>query len=146
MNHFQENWKKGLVLSLVTVLFWSTLPVALKISLSGMDALTLAHHPADFGQQAQVKGVWCPDSYRLGVVVSGGFDVDWQLRVFPDWFGHDVACQCPGVYSNGALADDPGWGVDFQRVVQPFPNVGRGFNLGGLVLVFQRSNQTNHQQ
>ena len=41
MNHFQENWKKGLVLSLVTVLFWSTLPVALKISLSGMDAMTL---------------------------------------------------------------------------------------------------------
>ena len=41
MNHFQENWKKGLVLSLVTVLFWSTLPVALEISLSGMDAMTL---------------------------------------------------------------------------------------------------------
>ncbi len=37
----QENWKKGLVLSLVTVLFWSTLPVALKISLSATDALTL---------------------------------------------------------------------------------------------------------
>lgn len=36
-----ENWKKGLILSLVTVLFWSTLPVALKISMSATDAMTL---------------------------------------------------------------------------------------------------------
>jgi drug/metabolite transporter (DMT)-like permease len=41
MNQSQENWKKGLVLSLVTVLFWSTLPISLKISLSAMDAMTL---------------------------------------------------------------------------------------------------------
>lgn len=37
----QENWKKGLVLSLITVLFWSTLPVALKLSLTATDAMTL---------------------------------------------------------------------------------------------------------
>lgn len=37
----EENWKKGLLLSLVTVLFWSTLPVALKLSLTATDALTL---------------------------------------------------------------------------------------------------------
>jgi len=37
----EENWKKGLVLSLITVLFWSTLPVALKISLAATDAITL---------------------------------------------------------------------------------------------------------
>lgn len=37
----EENWKKGLVLSLITVLFWSTLPVALKLSLTATDALTL---------------------------------------------------------------------------------------------------------
>lgn len=37
----QENWKKGLLLSLITVLFWSTLPVALKISLTATDAMTL---------------------------------------------------------------------------------------------------------
>lgn len=36
-----ENWKKGLLLSLITVLFWSTLPVALKISMSATDAMTL---------------------------------------------------------------------------------------------------------
>ena len=41
MNHTQENWKKGLLLSLVTVLFWSTLPISLKISLSALDAMTL---------------------------------------------------------------------------------------------------------
>lgn len=41
MNNVQENWKKGLVLSLITVLFWSTLPISLKISLSAMDAMTL---------------------------------------------------------------------------------------------------------
>jgi drug/metabolite transporter (DMT)-like permease len=37
----QENWKKGLVLSLITVLFWSTLPISLKISLQVTDAMTL---------------------------------------------------------------------------------------------------------
>ncbi len=37
----EENWKKGLVLSLITVLFWSTLPVALKLSLTATDAMTL---------------------------------------------------------------------------------------------------------
>lgn len=37
----QENWQKGLLLSLVTVLFWSTLPIALKISLEATDAMTL---------------------------------------------------------------------------------------------------------
>ncbi len=37
----EENWKKGLVLSLITVLFWSTLPVALQLSLSATDAITL---------------------------------------------------------------------------------------------------------
>jgi len=37
----QENWKKGMVLSLITVLFWSTLPISLKISLSATDAMTL---------------------------------------------------------------------------------------------------------
>ncbi len=36
-----ENWTKGLILSLITVLFWSTLPVALKISLGATDAITL---------------------------------------------------------------------------------------------------------
>ncbi len=36
-----ENWKKGLLFSLITVLFWSTLPVALKISMSATDAMTL---------------------------------------------------------------------------------------------------------
>lgn len=37
----EENWTKGLTLSLITVLFWSTLPIALKISLTAMDAMTL---------------------------------------------------------------------------------------------------------
>ena len=37
----EENWKKGLILSLITVLFWSTLPVALKLSLTATDAMTL---------------------------------------------------------------------------------------------------------
>lgn len=41
MAQTQENWKKGLVLSLITVLFWSTLPISLKISLAAMDAMTL---------------------------------------------------------------------------------------------------------
>lgn len=41
MAQTQENWKKGLVLSLITVVFWSTLPISLKISLSAMDAMTL---------------------------------------------------------------------------------------------------------
>lgn len=36
----EENWKKGLVLSLITVLFWSTLPVALKLGLTATDAMT----------------------------------------------------------------------------------------------------------
>ncbi|MCX7554316.1 DMT family transporter [Marinicella sp. S1101] len=36
-----ENWKKGLIFSLITVLFWSTLPVSLKISMSATDAMTL---------------------------------------------------------------------------------------------------------
>lgn len=36
-----ESWKKGLVYSLITVFFWSTLPVALKISMTVTDALTL---------------------------------------------------------------------------------------------------------
>ncbi len=37
----EENWRKGLLLSLITVLFWSTLPVALKLSLGATDAMTL---------------------------------------------------------------------------------------------------------
>lgn len=37
----QENWQKGLVLSLITVLFWSTLPISLKIGLEVTDAMTL---------------------------------------------------------------------------------------------------------
>ena len=37
----QENWKKGLVLSLIAVLFWSMLPVALKLSMAATDAMTL---------------------------------------------------------------------------------------------------------
>ena len=37
----QENWKKGLILSLITVLFWSTLPISLKIGLEATDAMTL---------------------------------------------------------------------------------------------------------
>lgn len=37
----QQNWKIGLALSLLVVAFWSTLPVALKISLSVVDAWTL---------------------------------------------------------------------------------------------------------
>lgn len=37
----QENWKKGLALSLITVLFWSTLPISLKISMEATDAMTL---------------------------------------------------------------------------------------------------------
>ena len=37
----QENWQKGLVLSLITVLFWSTLPISLKIGLEATDAMTL---------------------------------------------------------------------------------------------------------
>ncbi|WP_154224115.1 DMT family transporter [Marinicella rhabdoformis] len=41
MGNTQNNWKIGLILSLVTVLFWSTLPVSLKISMSAMDAWTL---------------------------------------------------------------------------------------------------------
>ncbi|MFC3195243.1 DMT family transporter [Marinicella sediminis] len=36
-----ENWKKGLILSLITVLFWSTLPISLKIGLQATDAMTL---------------------------------------------------------------------------------------------------------
>lgn len=35
------HWRKGLFLSLLTVLCWSTLPVSLKISLSATDAITL---------------------------------------------------------------------------------------------------------
>lgn len=41
MGPMQENWKKGLILSLITVLFWSTLPISLKISLTATDAMTL---------------------------------------------------------------------------------------------------------
>lgn len=41
MNQPQHNWKLGLTLSLITVLFWSTLPVSLKISLDVMDAWSL---------------------------------------------------------------------------------------------------------
>ncbi len=37
----QQNWKIGLFLSLLVVAFWSTLPVALKVSLSAIDAWTL---------------------------------------------------------------------------------------------------------
>ncbi len=37
----EENWKKGLLLSLITVLFWSTLPISLKISMAATDAMTL---------------------------------------------------------------------------------------------------------
>ncbi|TDR23617.1 DMT family transporter [Marinicella litoralis] len=36
-----NSWKKGLFLSLLTVVCWSTLPVSLKISLSATDAMTL---------------------------------------------------------------------------------------------------------
>ena len=36
-----NNWKIGLILSLITVLFWSTLPISLKISMSALDAWTL---------------------------------------------------------------------------------------------------------
>lgn len=39
--HVQQNWKIGLGLSLLVVFFWSTLPVALNISLSAIDAWTL---------------------------------------------------------------------------------------------------------
>lgn len=39
--HVQQNWKIGLSLSLLVVLFWATLPVALNISLMAMDAWTL---------------------------------------------------------------------------------------------------------
>lgn len=41
MNSAKNNWKIGLTLSLITVLFWSTLPISLKISLSALDAWTL---------------------------------------------------------------------------------------------------------
>lgn len=41
MDQTQKNWKMGLTLSLITVLFWSTLPISLKISMSAMDAWTL---------------------------------------------------------------------------------------------------------
>jgi len=41
MNNNNNNWKLGLTLSLITVLFWSTLPVSLKISLDAMDAWSL---------------------------------------------------------------------------------------------------------
>lgn len=41
MNTAKNNWKIGLLLSLITVLFWSTLPISLKISLSALDAWTL---------------------------------------------------------------------------------------------------------
>jgi drug/metabolite transporter (DMT)-like permease len=40
-NNQQQNWKIGLSLSLMVVFFWSTLPVALNISLSAVDAWTL---------------------------------------------------------------------------------------------------------
>ena len=40
-NNQQQNWKIGLSLSLMVVFFWSTLPVALNISLGAMDAWTL---------------------------------------------------------------------------------------------------------
>ncbi|WP_395373204.1 DMT family transporter [Marinicella sp. W31] len=41
MNNTQSNWKIGLTLSLITVLFWSTLPISLKIGLDAMDAWSL---------------------------------------------------------------------------------------------------------
>lgn len=37
----QQSWKVGLALSLLVVGFWATLPVALKVSLSAVDAWTL---------------------------------------------------------------------------------------------------------
>lgn len=40
-NNQQQNWKIGLSLSLMVVFFWSTLPVALNISLDAIDAWTL---------------------------------------------------------------------------------------------------------
>ncbi|MBL4772322.1 MAG: DMT family transporter [Alcanivoracaceae bacterium] len=41
MNKHPQNWKIGLSLSLMVVFFWSTLPVALNISLEAIDAWTL---------------------------------------------------------------------------------------------------------
>ena len=41
MNNHPQNWKIGLSLSLMVVFFWSTLPVALNISLKAIDAWTL---------------------------------------------------------------------------------------------------------
>ena len=41
MNSHTNNWKIGLALSLLVVFFWSTLPVALHISLKVVDAWTL---------------------------------------------------------------------------------------------------------
>lgn len=37
----QVNWRVGFLLSLITVFFWSTLPIALKISLDVLDAWTV---------------------------------------------------------------------------------------------------------
>ncbi len=41
MTNNTNNWKIGLSLSILVVFFWATLPVALKISLSAVDAWTL---------------------------------------------------------------------------------------------------------
>ena len=41
MHNTNNRWKIGLALSLITVLFWSTLPISLKISLDAVDAWSL---------------------------------------------------------------------------------------------------------
>ena len=35
------NWKLGLTMSLTTALLWGLLPIALKVALTGMDAVTI---------------------------------------------------------------------------------------------------------
>ena len=49
-------WRLGLLLALVTAGFWSTLPVALKLSLERLDPITLTW--ARFAFAAVVIGAW----------------------------------------------------------------------------------------
>ncbi len=68
MHRTSGRWKLGLALALITTAVWSVLPIALKLTLSGMDAYTIIWYR--FAVSALVLGLILAATNRLPAVSS----------------------------------------------------------------------------
>ncbi len=76
MHRTSGRWKLGLTLALITAVVWGVLPIALKLTLSGMDAYTITWYR--FAVSALVLGVILVATHRLPAV-SSLTGRDWLL-------------------------------------------------------------------